>query len=647
MDKKYLKSLWCVSPLATCTAAVLLAVAPVGLRATAFTPGNIVVYRVGDGSTSEVNTGNPVFLDEFTSDGTLVQSVALPTSASGAQKPLIANGVAPSEGYLTRSTDGRYLLVTGFGTTVGGTPLATTYSATVPRVIGRVDSAGNIDTSTALTDWANRNNPRSVASMDGTAFWGGGGIGLNYVSALGNTASTLLTVGSASVRQVAIFNGQLYVSASGITPSIHGIGTVGTGLPTSAVQTFTLLPGFTDNVTLKSPNGFFFCHLNGTGTAVDTLYACDDSTSASGGINKFSLVGGSWVANGTVGNPADGYAGLCATVSGTTVTLYATRSLSGNSTGGGDLVKLVDPTGYNASMGSPTITLLASAGSKKAFRGVALAPMAAPGFNVISSANPSGYQDAVSFTANAFASANITGSIQFTTNGGNLGSPVTISGGSVSSLPTVNLPRSSTNVIQAIYSGDANYFPVTNSLTQIVTNHPPAANTSTYTWGGLKSNTWKIALSELLNLVEDVDGDPVTLIGLGVSTNGVTLDTNSNPGFVQYANPNLVDDQFCCTVTDGYGGTNTVTITLTYNSVVVGTGTNAIAKIVCGNPTRLTAYGVLNYHYITQRSTDMMIWVDIQTNVATNGVIEVSDCFGDLGGSVPASAFYRLKWNGN
>src|SRR5437879_4455496 len=68
----------------------------------AFTPGNLVVYRVGTGATSDslVNTGNAVFLDEYTTGGTLVQSIALPTTASGANQPLIASGLAITEGFL-------------------------------------------------------------------------------------------------------------------------------------------------------------------------------------------------------------------------------------------------------------------------------------------------------------------------------------------------------------------------------------------------------------------------------------------------------------------------------------------------------------------------------------------------------------------
>jgi hypothetical protein len=43
----------------------------------------------------------------------------------------------------------------------------------------------------------------------------------------------------------------------------------------------------------------------------------------------------------------------------------------------------------------------------------------------------------------------------------------------------------------------------------------------------------------------------------------------------------------------------------------------------------------------------MVNWVEIQTNCAVNGVVNVTDGFDDLGGNAPASAFYRLKWNNN
>jgi hypothetical protein len=86
-----------------------------------FHPGDIVVYRVGSGTGSLVSTGNAVFLDEFTPTGTLVQSIPLPTTASGLNKPLFASGTATSEGFLTLSADSQYLLLTGYATTTSGT----------------------------------------------------------------------------------------------------------------------------------------------------------------------------------------------------------------------------------------------------------------------------------------------------------------------------------------------------------------------------------------------------------------------------------------------------------------------------------------------------------------------------------------------
>jgi hypothetical protein len=267
---------------------------------------------------------------------------------------------------------------------------------------------------------------------------------------------------------------------------------------------------------------------------------------------------------------------------------------------------------------------------------------ATPAFNLVSSANPSGYNAGVTFT-NSTLLADLTGIIQFNTNGANFGSAVAISGGSAVSPTTTGLPRGTTNVIQAIYSGDANYLPGTNTLIQGVTNHPPAATGNTYYRNGM--NCWKIATSVLLTNASDVDGDALTLISLGVSTNGITLDAASNPGYVQYANPNHACDQFTYTVADGYGGTNTAIITLAFSLTGALTGTNSITQIMPGNPTTLMACGAINFSYILQRSVDMVNWVEIQTNLAVNGLVNATDGFGDLGGHAPASAFYRFEWD--
>ena len=329
-----------------------------------FTVGNLVVYRVGDGGAALSNTGNPVFLDEFQPNGTHVQTIGLPTTASGPSHQLVASGTAQSEGQLTTSVDGRFVILTGYASDIpAAASLSSSASATVARTVGRVKFDGTIDTTTALTDFDDGDNPRSATSTDGTDLWMCGNSGGVRFAQLGDTTSTALTADSVNNRYVNVFGGQLYVSSQKLTTRV---GTVGTGTPTTAPQTTTTLPGFP---TTDSPNAFFFADLSNAVAGLDTLYVADDVS----GIEKFSLVAGNWTSNGTIGTGTDVYSGLTGTVNGTTVTLYATRKGGSTASGGGELVSLVETSGYDAAP-TGTINLLATAGTNEAFRGVTIAP---------------------------------------------------------------------------------------------------------------------------------------------------------------------------------------------------------------------------------------------------------------------------------
>ena len=246
--------------------------------------------------------------------------------------------------------------------------------------------------------------------------------------------------------------------------------------------------------------------------------------------------------------------------------------------------------------------------------------------SVSSSENPSGFKDSISFTATLPSDA--TGTVQFKTNATAFGSAKTLAGGVAASDATKLLPRG-TNTVTAEYAGDGNYIGSTNNLPggQVVTNHPPvAAAMAVQRTAGLRL---LIALSDVATHWSDVDGDAVTLSGINlVPTNNVNLTTNG--AWILYTNSPNVADQISYSINDGFGGTNIGYVTIMVNSSV--TGTNSIAKIVTGNPTTLTAYGIPGYSYITERSTDLVTWVDISTNAAAvNGVIIVSDAFSDLG----------------
>src|ERR1700753_2540980 len=240
---------WCAGAAAV-TLTAICATNAVAQLVQPFTPGNLVIYRVGNGSSAPTSASTPVFLDEYTTAGALVQSVPMPTNGVGTQNPLTASGTATSEGLLNRSVDGRYLIFTGYATNATLPSVASTSSSTNARVIGRLGAMGNnLDTSTALGDWASANNPRSAISVDGTAFWGAGANGDNYAPLGATTSTSLITRNS---RAINIFNNQLYFSSSS---GGFLVATLGTGLPTTTGQTAVNIPGIT---TTTSPYVFVF-----------------------------------------------------------------------------------------------------------------------------------------------------------------------------------------------------------------------------------------------------------------------------------------------------------------------------------------------------------------------------------------------------
>src|SRR4051794_3783188 len=257
---------------------------PAVRAANGFGEGNIVIYRVGDGTGALASTATPVFLDEYTTSGALVQSIPLPTTVAGANHRLTASGTATSEGLLTRSADGRFLVATGYDAAVGTASITTSTSASINRVVARVDAAGILDTTTALTDAITGGSPRSAVSTTGTDLWiSGSTAGVRYAT-LGAATSAPVATNVTNLRQAQIFAGQLFVSSA--SGSLR-LGTVGTGTPTTTGQSITNLPGFP---TIGSPYSFWFADLSPLVAGIDTVYVADDGSAANGGgVQKYSL----------------------------------------------------------------------------------------------------------------------------------------------------------------------------------------------------------------------------------------------------------------------------------------------------------------------------------------------------------------------
>lgn len=330
-----------------------------------FKAGNLVVLKV-NGTTSAAQS---ITLLEFQPDGTRVDSVVI--SSSGTNK-LTVSGSATSEGALTLSNDGRFLTFVGYDANAGTASVANTNSATVARVIGRIDNAKNVDLSTKLNAFST-NNIRSAVTNDGSGFWISGATGGILYATIGSTGTSFTTVAStpANTRVLNIFNNQLYVSAG--TGTNQSVATVGTGLPTGTGNTITQLPGLPTSGTNAS-YAYAFFDLSNSVAGNDVLYVADQSTGANGGIRKYSLVSGTWVLNGTINTASPlGVTGLAATLNNQgQVVLFTT---SGTATDN-RVVTFTDNTGYN---GTPSGNLLPlsnnlNAGFGSIYRGVAFAP---------------------------------------------------------------------------------------------------------------------------------------------------------------------------------------------------------------------------------------------------------------------------------
>jgi len=192
-----------------------------------FTYGDLVVSSVSDQinpgtqTAADLDTASPISLQEFSlnSNGTVNSTVGtftLPSTISGEYG-------SASEGILEDSADGRYMTIMGYGVNAstfnnpaneasfGTSALGQTNSltgqsvATVPRTVALITANGGVNTSTQLTGVFNTNNPRSVATVDGTSFYvsgqgvSGDGTGGLFYATLGATTATPINANTTTV----------------------------------------------------------------------------------------------------------------------------------------------------------------------------------------------------------------------------------------------------------------------------------------------------------------------------------------------------------------------------------------------------------------------------------------------------------------
>jgi hypothetical protein len=315
-----------------------------------------------------------VWLERHASDGTLVQTIALPTAVDGSNRRLTLSGTSKLEGGLVVSSNGNYVTLAGYDAAPGTAAISASESSKVNRIVARVDAAGNIDTTTRLDSAFDTASVSGAVTVDGSAFWvsgnGAGGLGGIWYLARGTTGGKQILATPNNARTLDIASGQLFGTTN--TATYTSIFAVGTGLPTATGQPTEPLYG----LPVAQPYGFAFFDRKASIDGLDTLYiANENSIAAGGGIQKWTFDGTIWfqVATFTDGLGGAGVRGLAAEAQGANIVLYATTV----ETSANKLVRVVDD-----GSASPAATVIATAAANTVYRGVALA-WAAPAADVI------------------------------------------------------------------------------------------------------------------------------------------------------------------------------------------------------------------------------------------------------------------------
>ncbi len=340
----------------------------------AFTPGNLVINRIGNGTAPLGSSAAvPISLIEFTTVGVTTGNVIfLPSFTTGGNNQggfTDTGSNAAIGGFLHRSVDGRYLSLMGIDAPVGTASVTNLTAANANRNLAKIDAAGNVLLEASLSSTFSQGTPRSAITTNGDDFWiagfGNSGSGVRYVNAAIGLPTTSTTVQTGDVRNAAIFAGILF-SSSANSISYHN---APNAPPTSTTAGIPINTG--DELTGISGSFIFMdrsptvgaTNLNG----LDTLYVTEGSD-----IEKFEWTGSAWTYRGQA---ASGQAlfGLTAILNGNHVDLYVTESAASNNR----LRRVTDSSGFGGTFAktSADFANLASAGANYAFRGIALAPV--------------------------------------------------------------------------------------------------------------------------------------------------------------------------------------------------------------------------------------------------------------------------------
>ena len=343
-----------------------LSLSNVSKAQTPFTPGNLIVVRVGSGFQTLSNQSQLIKLIEMTPAGATVQEISLPYNTlmeSGGNHKIVAQGSSSNDANITLSGNGQYFVLGGYSADTGIVTISGVQG--VKRVICRVAMDGSWDTKTLMDTAKSKGNVRCVASNDGSGFWlVGSNTGVRYLPYLstgeGNDTATIVSSTVTNIRTIQTYDGDLVVGTGSGSVRIGKL----TGFPTTPGNTLTTLPGVSTTMTA---NSIYMTNLPGGPSGVNTMYVASDAVPA--GIRKYCLnsITGNWDSIGTLESTSVLFRGLSGSTLGSAVSIYAIRSTAPH------LVSFLDASGYNG-VPTATATTVSTQPTNTAYRGVQVVP---------------------------------------------------------------------------------------------------------------------------------------------------------------------------------------------------------------------------------------------------------------------------------
>lgn len=323
---------------------------------------NLVIVRVGDGANALTINGSAMFLDQFDVNGNYVNTVTIPDDGTTAMAAIgwdningVNNGSTTGTS-LTRSRDGRFMVIAGYNTNLNyGASLMASSATNVAKAIGLIDSFGDYTMPVRSTNTIFDNSFWRAAITDGTNnYWGSAGVAGTYYFGFDGSPGIIQST-FVNARSMGLFNGDIYCAEASNPTGVLKIN----GMPTTNV---------TPTVLFSGASGSYDIAVNPAG---DVIYLTDQRNVAnSGGIQRWEFNGSTWALAYTlnVGFGSLGPRYITADFSGANPVLYVTSN--DQTFDNNRLIRVVD-----TGVGSTGTTTLAFAGANQTFRGIHFGPV--------------------------------------------------------------------------------------------------------------------------------------------------------------------------------------------------------------------------------------------------------------------------------